>query len=104
MSAEKLTESMVVTPLFDDADLIRRESKIHTLNWSFNPDNFDLKVWLADFGEQRVHHIVDPDGFYHGMTGVTLFDHHTLVRSNAAKLDSKYLNAIERKLKFFLGI
>lgn len=104
MSIEQLIEIIEIEPLFGSADSLRNAlSEGHSIDWSFDMDNFNLKVWKSGH-QNREHRTVHPDGFYRGMTGLVSPEHQFFPRSNAGRLGFEYSRAIERKLRKFLGI
>src|SRR3989338_7189138 len=103
ISREVLMAAIEIVPVSCDVSSFKNAlGEGHSINWSFNPDSFDLKVWAPCYKRNREHRIVDPDGFYHGTTGLITSEGHFYPRSDEAKLGQEYFQAIERKLRKFL--
>lgn len=105
MSVEQIEAVIEIKMPFEQADGIRNgRAEGHTINWSYYPDNFSLKVWVGGDNPNREHSKVDSEGNYHGMTGCIDSGGTIYPRTNTARLGENYFEAIENKLRKFLGI
>lgn len=105
MRPEQIEALIEIQTLFGGPDNIRNGlAEGHTINWSYHPDNFNLKVWVGGDNPDREHSKVDSEGNYYGMTGCVTSNAEVLPRTNVARLGPEFFRAIESKLRKFLGI